>query len=223
MRLRTVIVLIFMTLIVGGCGMSNKNNSVSPSEMNANELPDVPAFQDEFTSEFLQSVDPVKSGYYPFRSGTESFTMSFPEDFTIDKRSYNMGPENNSEFISMSQTDEQKEAFVNHRIDYINYMSDPENSRERMRNSSGQKLEFEEINTDFKKQHLEVAEYESGPFSVIAALIWNENNEGITIFSDIDCREDLNENQCLKAKDTQRESIMDMIKSIQFSTIEESE
>ncbi|MFS0562049.1 hypothetical protein AB1K91_15035 [Terribacillus sp. 179-K 1B1 HS] len=203
--------------------MSKENNSVSPSEMDVSKLPDVPAFQDEFTREFLQSVEPVENRYYPFKSKTESFTMFFPADFTIDKRSYNVGPENNSEFISMSQTDEQKEAFVNHRIDYINYMSDPENSRERMRNSSGQKLEFEEINTDFKKQHLEVAEYESGPFSVIAALIWNENNQGITIFSDIDCREDLNENQCLEAKDTQRESIMDMIKSIQFSTNEESE
>lgn len=202
--------------------MSKEENSVSPSEMEPNDLPDVPAFQDEFTRDFLQSTEQTKEGYYPFRSGSDSFTMDFPEDMTVNKRSYEIGSENRSEFITMSHTDTQREAFLNQRMSYISFLSDPENSRERMRSSSDKNLEFNEIETEHKGQHLEIAEYENDSLHVTAALIWNESNQGISIFSHIDCRKDLNENQCAESKETQKDAVIEMLKSIQF-TEKESE
>ncbi|QXE02416.1 hypothetical protein [Terribacillus sp. DMT04] len=202
--------------------MNNESNSVSPSEMNANDLPDVPAFKDEFTRDFLQSAEQVKDGFYPFVSGSGSFTMNFPQDMKVNKRSYEIGTENESEFISISHSDEQKDGFINQKISYISFMSDPENGKERMRSSSKRELDFKVIETEHKGQKLEISEYESDPFSVVAAFIWNDNNQGITIFSHIDCKEDLTKQQCATAKSSEKETIMEMLKSIEF-TAKESE
>lgn len=102
MRINFVIVLILITLIIGGCGVGGDIQSVSPSEMDPNELPKVPAFQDEFTRDFIQSTEPVKEGYYHFQSRSNSFTMNFPERMIVVDESYSLGPDDRSEYLEFS-------------------------------------------------------------------------------------------------------------------------
>src|SRR5690606_29883869 len=61
---------------------------LKPSEMHPNDLPDERAFQDEFTREFLQSVEETRPGHYPFLSKTGRYKMDFPAEGVINKHSY---------------------------------------------------------------------------------------------------------------------------------------
>lgn len=56
--------------------------------MDPKDLPNVTAFQDEFTREFMTSTDEVSDGYYLFESKTGGYTIPFPEDAHIDQIHY---------------------------------------------------------------------------------------------------------------------------------------
>ncbi|GAB3803727.1 hypothetical protein GCM10028868_30790 [Virgibacillus kimchii] len=58
------------------------------SEMDPADLPDVFAFQDDFTREFISSLDEVEDGYFLFESKTGGYTMKYPENARMDKGYY---------------------------------------------------------------------------------------------------------------------------------------
>src|SRR5699024_9909010 len=58
------------------------------SKMNPEDLPDVTAFQDDFTREFMTSTEEVEDGYYLFESKTGGYTMWYPEDAIMNKGYY---------------------------------------------------------------------------------------------------------------------------------------
>lgn len=68
--------------------MNNEEEAQKPSEMNPEDLPDVRAFQDEFTREFLKSTEESREGYYPFLSGTGKYEMDFPAEGIIGEEGY---------------------------------------------------------------------------------------------------------------------------------------
>lgn len=202
--------------------MSDKKNTVSPSEMNPNDLPDVPAFQDEFTRDFLQSTEQTKEGYYPLLSGSNSFTMDFPEDMVISKKSYNIQSDDKGETIIISYPAHQGKAFIIQSLDYYHSQLSAEDSKEQMVNSAGRELNFQTIESSKEKQSIEVAEYEDDSLSIIEALIWNDNNEAIQVHTTITCKGGTNNEECAESKGIQKEKALDMLKSIQLNN-EESE
>ncbi|MGG3799931.1 hypothetical protein [Metabacillus fastidiosus] len=68
-------VFLALVMLVGGCDMLRKT-------------PETPAFQDEFTREFLVSKKEVEEGYYLFESKTGGYTMYFPTDAQQDEFFY---------------------------------------------------------------------------------------------------------------------------------------
>ena len=83
MKHLTVFILISIIILLVGC-----QKELKPSEMNPNNLPDERAFHEEFTREFLQSVEETRPGYYPFLSKTGRYKMDFPAEGVINKHSY---------------------------------------------------------------------------------------------------------------------------------------
>src|SRR5699024_5644149 len=79
---------IFIIMLLGGCQLMENSEAQKPSEMNEEELPDVQAFEDEFTRDFLQSTGETEEGFYPFLSGTGKYKMDFPAGGLIDDKSY---------------------------------------------------------------------------------------------------------------------------------------
>ncbi|MBU5465518.1 hypothetical protein KQI49_01580 [Virgibacillus sp. MSJ-26] len=75
---------VLIILIIGGCGFMEKD----VADMDPKDLPDVTAFQDDFTREFMASKEPVEEGYYEFESKTGGYTMKFPENARLSKRFY---------------------------------------------------------------------------------------------------------------------------------------
>src|SRR5699024_6062542 len=95
-------ILLTSVIVLGGCQMDKKDNiegkesteNVDPKDTETDELPEVRAFQDEFTRGFLQSREETRPGYYPFLSGTGSFKMDFPAEGKLGVKSYNIREEN---------------------------------------------------------------------------------------------------------------------------------
>ena|SRR5699024_6967109 len=75
----------FIILFIGGCGLMGDKDI---SKMDPKDLPEVTAFQDEFTREFMTSTEEVEEGYYLFESKTGGYTMWYPEEATMDKHFY---------------------------------------------------------------------------------------------------------------------------------------
>ncbi|UUI83817.1 lipoprotein YvcA [Bacillus halotolerans] len=86
------IILICISLLLaltGGCGMNdseksitnnNKTKAVKPKDMDPKDLPQVPAFQDEKTREYMVSTKEEEPGYYVLVSKLKGFRMLFPEE-----------------------------------------------------------------------------------------------------------------------------------------------
>ncbi|GIO23942.1 hypothetical protein [Oceanobacillus sp. J11TS1] len=83
-------VLLLLILGLGGCKEVGEEKDKKVTEMSTEELPDVTAFQDEFTREFMVSTEPAKEGYYLFQSKTGGYTMMYPENAKLDKLYYDM-------------------------------------------------------------------------------------------------------------------------------------
>ncbi|OIS63106.1 lipoprotein YvcA [Bacillus subtilis] len=89
--MKKIILLCFCLLLTltGGCSMNNKeknntkdNNAeaLKPKDMDPKDLPQVPAFQDEKTREYMVSTKEEEPGYYLLESKLKGFRMLFPED-----------------------------------------------------------------------------------------------------------------------------------------------
>ncbi|MFP7494404.1 hypothetical protein SFC66_11500 [Terribacillus saccharophilus] len=197
--------------------MSNEKRTASPSEMDQKYLPDVPAFQDEFTRDYLQSTEPVREGFYPFEAKSEKFTMDFPEDMTIDERSYSKSSKDDSEFITISHTDQSLDVITNIQLKYYGFMGDEETSKQGMSKKMRDELNFENVSSEYENQKIEVANYSSGPFPGFATLIWNDNDENIQIFADITCGEDVDTDKCSKLVESEKERILGVFQSIKLT------
>ncbi|PRP55650.1 lipoprotein YvcA [Bacillus halotolerans] len=90
--MKKIIFICFSLLLAltGGCSMNdneknsknneNKTEAVKPKDMDPKDLPQVPAFQDEKTREYMVSTKEEEPGYYLLESKLKGFRMLFPED-----------------------------------------------------------------------------------------------------------------------------------------------
>jgi len=73
-------------ILLAGCGVENVNleklqvekEQKRPKEMDPKDLPQVTAFQDEKTREFMVSTKEEEPGYYLLEGKSKKFRMLFP-------------------------------------------------------------------------------------------------------------------------------------------------
>lgn len=68
-------------------------------------LPNVNAFQDEFTREFMASTVEVEDRFYTFQSKTEKYTMLFPKDAKVSTFYYSKSGDYTESFQYYSEDD----------------------------------------------------------------------------------------------------------------------
>ncbi|MCY8106087.1 lipoprotein YvcA [Bacillus mojavensis] len=88
--MKKIIFICFSLLaLTAGCSMSDnekssinddKTEAVKPKDMDPKDLPQVPAFQDEKTREYIVSTKEAEPGYYLLESKLKEFRMLFPEN-----------------------------------------------------------------------------------------------------------------------------------------------
>jgi|SRR5690625_616687 len=77
-------------LFLGGCELLETD----VTKINPKKLPDLPAFQDEFTREFMGSTEELEEGFYLFQSKTGKYTMMYPANAKMQRPYYGFTGEN---------------------------------------------------------------------------------------------------------------------------------
>ena len=183
-----------------------------PSDMNEADLPDVRAFNDEFTRDFLQSTEETKEGFYPFLSGTGKYKMDFPAEGVIGEKAYTKKKRGYEEFL-IHIKDETGSII---RINY--YPGDRKESKDQsldlLKGRLGYDGEFEKKEED--GQSLYYTDFERRGFHTYGGYVQNEQADGgIDISYKIDCRDD-KQDICEANKETIAKKVMKWMKSVQL-------
>ncbi|MGF7534333.1 lipoprotein YvcA [Bacillus mexicanus] len=121
------IILISFSLLLAltsGCSMNdNETKAVNPKD-----LPQVPAFQDEKTREYMVSTKEAEPGYYVLESKLKGFRMLFPEDAKyLERRSSLTGK--NKESIGFNSYDKDTNVMFDGHVTYYteeSFVNEPE-------------------------------------------------------------------------------------------------
>src|SRR5690625_2566820 len=176
--------------------------------MNPDDLPDERAFQDEFTREFLQSVEETRPGYYPFLSKTGKYKMDFPGDGNVSKAFYRKI----KGYEAFSASIPEQGYFTLHfddsrTIENLPYYLDAFQGR------IGKEINLEILEIDSKVIYYNFFHRKNYEHHV-AYLHPKNNNGGLEIIYTLDCLEGFN---CDKPNSNEKQDILNWIKSIQFT------
>ncbi|MEC1288826.1 lipoprotein YvcA [Bacillus mojavensis] len=162
--MKKIIFICFSLLLAltGGCSMNdneknsknneNKTESVKPKDMDPKDLPQVPAFQDEKTREYMVSTKEEEPGYYLLESKLKGFRMLFPEggEYLPDFSSSNG---ENSESIGFQSYNKNTNILLDAQVSYYKestFINDPETMLDQISNENGYKGNFKEEKKDGK-------------------------------------------------------------------------
>lgn len=124
----------------------NQEEAVKPKDMDPKDLPQVPAFQDKKTREYMASTKEVEPGYYLLESKLKGFTMLFPEDGEYDDYLSSLGKD--EEIISFYSYNKKTNVSFNSSIQYYrnqSFVNDPKEMLEQVKEENGYKGNFEKI------------------------------------------------------------------------------
>lgn len=158
--------------------MDTGNGAQKPAEMDPEDLPDVRAFQDEFTREFLQSTEETRDGYYPFLSGTGRYEMDFPAGGIIGEKSY-AEKEKGYEGLLLGVYEENGfESSIN--INYYSHhkLGEENDTLDLLESRLDMELEFHEKEDDHKYIYYSYFEYEDDESFGVAANVVNKLGTG---------------------------------------------
>ncbi|GGP14078.1 hypothetical protein [Oceanobacillus neutriphilus] len=180
--IRYILIGILVCLVLTGC------NEKEISEMDPKDLPDVTAFQDEFTQEFMVSTEPVKEGYYLMQSKTGEYTMLYPEDAVLSKIRYDMTTTDTGaiERISYGAESDDKEYqyFVRMIYDHGDLGGDVDRFKNIMKGHTHYDGEYEVIEYKDKTIHYAITEYvtsdgEGIAYGYIGIIQLNNSNQAV--------------------------------------------
>ena len=219
-------ILVMSVLVLGACQMDKSGTvdgeespeNVDPKDTEIDDLPEVRAFQDEFTSGFLQSREETRPGYYPFLSGTGAFEMDFPAEGKLGEKSYNIKDES-FEVLLIDVGNEDSNFVHNITVNYYSHLEEELHKKsrlEQLQSSVGEELDFERVETDNHINYISKFESDNTEGSPenygYAALVFNNLGlGGIDIVYDSHCLAN-----CEKYREQDKEKIYDWIMSFKF-------
>ena len=211
--------ILLVVIVLGGCQLGDSNKNQKPSEMDKEDLPNVEAFNDEFTRNFLKSVEETEEEFYPFLSGTGKYKMDFPAGGVIDEISYFVR-ENDREEVHISIEDD-----MGFGMDVI-YDSGRtkdriENDLDRFKNRLGYDDDFDIL--EKKDRTIYYARDEGKGFRDFFAYVLDAQGKGaVEVEYEIDCRNE-KEEICKEKKKSDKERALKWIESVEFINGEEGE
>ncbi len=79
-----LLLVVVLSMLVGGCGQMDSSleeeAEKTPAEMDPADVPQIDAFQNEYSRELMVSTEPVAEGFYLMRSKIDAFTIWAPEE-----------------------------------------------------------------------------------------------------------------------------------------------
>ena len=211
--------ILLVVIVLGGCQLGNSNKNQKPSEMDTEDLPDVEAFNDEFTRDFLQSVEEAEEGFYPFLSGTGKYKMNFPAGGVIDDKMYTNRDDVHEE-VPISIEDD---TGFGMQVLYFSGEAGEilEDNLRAFKTRLGYEGDFEEIEKN--NRTIYYAQDEEKGFRDFFAYVINTQDKGaVEVEYEIDCRDE-NEEVCKENKESDKERALKWIESVEFISEEEGE
>ncbi|MDG3072716.1 hypothetical protein [Bacillus halotolerans] len=234
--MKKIIFICFSLLLAltGGCSMNdndtnttndNKTEAVKPKDMDPKDLPQVPAFQDEKTREYMVSTKEEEPGYYLLESKLKGFRMLFPEDAEyLSRRSSLTGK--NKESIGFNSYDKdtnvmfdghvtyyKEESFVNEPETMLDIVSGKNDYKGEYKKSSKKKTDIyfakkKDIFDDIDRKYNDSYSY----FGYVKST--EEDNLGVEYAFTFGCK---NENQpCSLDEEKAKNKVEKLINSINF-------
>ena len=211
---RLILFIVSIGLILGGCQMAKGNgDETKPSEMKAEDLPDVRALQDEFTRSFIESTEEVEQGYYSFLSGTKRYRMLFPKEGAIHQ-GYGVKEDQFEGFLMSTINDNGTDSQI--KINYYAYATKEsvDGGLEMLEGRVEQKLDFEKMTTETTDLYYAPIQFDSDIFG-IAALVVSLNDDGvIQVVYDTQCKDD--KSKCQAIKEEEVDKMIHWLQSIEF-------
>src|SRR5690625_1265071 len=208
-----------LIILLGGCQVDKDETSTNPSEIDKEDLPDVHAFEDEFTRKFLQSTEETRDGFYPFLSGTGKYKMDFPAGGVIDNKAYSV-KERNYEEVPISIKDD-----TGYGMHVIYHSGNTKDLLEDDLHAFKKRLGYD---GDLKKlknsdRSIYYAYFRDNGFDNYIGYVLNQQDTaGIELFYEIDCRDE-KEQICKDNKKANKERAMKWMESVQFINENEGE
>src|SRR5690625_2174431 len=204
-----VVLSVFILFLLGGCNVLGQKDI---SEMDPAELPDVIAFQDDFTREFMSSLDEVEDGYYLFESRTDGYTMMYPENAKMDQLYYQM-PGEHYEAIQFADED----YYVRSTYNAGTSANDPNSLQVVLSSHVGYEGEYEKIECENKTIYFATTEYhtqdgESATYRFFGVIMSNHSEQSVSMRYNIINDNDSNEIDLNHVQD----EAMKIIESIEF-------
>ncbi|MBD1221846.1 hypothetical protein [Virgibacillus halodenitrificans] len=204
-------VLLFLVLLLGGCQKEGEQ-SVKPAEMDMEDLPDVRAFQDEFTRGFLLSTEETREGYYPFMSRTREYKMDFPAGGIVGEKGYS---KKGQEFESyLAGVDEGNGFEASIKIDYYSKIGTTSSELGMLSKQFKQKLNFKKYDKNENTTYLANFEEDEKNFGSVALLDDKNTKRGLLLIYEIECVG--SDEDCEIKKKTMRSKVEKWINSIKF-------
>ncbi|WP_190323006.1 lipoprotein YvcA [Bacillus swezeyi] len=221
----------------GGCSMNDSQNgkdgnqeeAVKPKDMDPKDLPQVPAFQDEKTREYMASTKEVEPGYYLLESQLKGFTMLFPEDGEYDDNLSSLGKD--EEIISFYSYNEKTNVSLNASVEYYrnqSFINNPNEMLEQVKEENGYKGQFEKIEekdkdiyfTYMKTVHDDTDQKNNETYSYIGYVKSKKQDYvGIQFTFDFTCLK--SSKTCSLDVDAVEKKAKKLVKSIVFLTVKE--
>ncbi|TKD70793.1 hypothetical protein [Pseudalkalibacillus hwajinpoensis] len=211
MRL-SISLLIILSLFLGGCQELNDKHTTDPENLDPEELPQVRAFEDEFTRGFLQSTVESKEGYYPFLSDTGNYEMNFPAGGVIGEKGYYV--QKGTEKYSIGIEYNKFNARIN--IKYYQFMKNEylESRLQTLEESFGIPLQFQEKKLDGRSLQKAFYKDEDGYFGVVAMIQNIENSGAIEVTTVSECSN--NDTECDQVIQDTKDVLYKWMESIKF-------
>ena len=214
--MKHLICALFIISIVSltGCQSGRDETKTNPEEMNEKDLPDVRAFEDEFTRSFLQSTEETKTGYYPFVSGTGTYKMDFPAGGVIGEKGYGIDKNNFEGYLVGVATGEALDSSIN--FEYYSYKKEKfsDSGLETLKQQFNAKITFEKVPFDNHMLFLAPIENGDGVFGYVAFLQNTLKSGAISIIYESECTAD--EKACKGVKNKEKDDIVNWLESIEF-------
>ncbi|MBM7540486.1 hypothetical protein [Amphibacillus cookii] len=217
-------------LLLGGCQM---NQDVRPKDIDPENLPDVPAFQDAATREFLVSTEEVEPGLYLMESKLEGFQMWFPAGGVYFEEISSITNDGNVEVFTFTSFYEDQNIELEGQIRYHrnqSYLEKPDFMLDSIKNITGYQGKFDsketsEKNIYYGEEPIEIKEpgYLSDIYGYVGYMESKQRDYlaidyNFTLF----CYED-NANYCKEQMSEKKELAKKLIDSITFIYDEEDD
>ncbi|AIF45236.1 hypothetical protein [Virgibacillus sp. SK37] len=193
----------------------DQEKSTKPAEMSKEDLPDVRAFQDDFTREFLQSTEETKEGYYPFLSGTGAYKMDFPAGGIVGEKGYGKVKEKKEGFGVGVLSKNGLQSSIDFNYDSYKESGNVNSYIDNLKQRLQMEVEFKEVNTQKNQQSFYYSSFERNDFQTYAGYVQNNvGNGGIQVVYQIDCKKTTQ--LCEENKQENLDRFINWLQSIEF-------